>query len=84
MEDFYKDFLKLLDQDPIYLKSFEPYDFSKLTGQLAVSVLWLDNTSQMLTTKSTSSNVNESHDFIDEEEYFYFIEFLEELELENY
>lgn len=60
----------------VFVKCFEPYDFSRNMGQLAVEITYTDGDTEMLTTKSTKDNVHSSYEFNNEDEYYQFLEFL--------
>lgn len=66
-----------LSKNIIFVKCFEPYDFTRNMGQLAVEITYTDGDTDMLTTKSTKNNVHSSFEFKDNEEYFEFIKFLQ-------
>jgi len=65
-----------LSKKLVFVKCFEPYDFSRDMGQLGVEITYTDGDTDMLTTKSTKENVNSTFDFINNEEYYNFLEFL--------
>ena len=65
-----------LSKKLVFVKCFEPYDFSRNMGQLAVQITYTDGDTDMLTTKSTKDNVHSSYEFDSEEEYYQFLEFL--------
>ncbi len=67
-----------LSKNIIFVKCFEPYDFTRNMGQLAVEITYTDGDTEMLTTKSTKDNVFSSFEFEDEAEFYKFIVFLQE------
>jgi hypothetical protein len=73
-----KDFEDKLSKNIIFVKCFEPYDFSRNMGQLAVEITYTDGDTDILTTKSTKDNVFSSFEFDSDKEYFEFIKFLQE------
>jgi porphobilinogen deaminase len=66
-----------LSKNIVFVKCFEPYDFTRNMGQLAVQVTYTDGDTDMLTTKSTKENVNSSFEFENEQEFYQFLEFLQ-------
>jgi len=67
-----------LNKNILFVKYFEPYDFTKHMGQLAVEITYTDGDTQMLTTKSTKENVCSSYEFSNEREFYDFIDFLKD------
>lgn len=68
--------LKRVKESLLFVKHFEPYDFTKSTGQLALQITFTNGDTLMLTTKSTKTNVFASYDFEGFKEYFDFVDFL--------
>lgn len=67
-----------LNKRLVFVKSYEPYDFTKNMGQYGVEIIYTDGSTQMLTTKSTLSNVYASSDFDTDDEYFEFLNLLKQ------
>ena len=65
-----------LSKNVIFAKYFEPYDFTETMGCLAVKVEYTCGDCDMLTTKSTNSNVHQSYEFENDKEFYEFIEYL--------
>jgi len=66
-----------LSKKLVFAKCFVPFDFSVNMGQLAVEITYTDGSTDMLTTKSTKKEMFYcSFDFINDEEYYDFLEFL--------
>ena len=70
------DAIKKVKENLLFVKCFEPYDFTKSTGQLALQITFTNGETLMLTTKSKKTNVSASFDFVDFKEYFDFVDFL--------
>ena len=68
--------IKKVKKNLLFVKCFEPYDFTKSTGQLAIQISFTNGETLMLTTKSTKTNVFASFDFLDFKEFFDFVDFL--------
>lgn len=65
-----------LSKNILFAKSFTPYDFKETMGQLAVKITWTDGDIDMLTTPMPKEKGHDNGDFIDEAEYFEFINWL--------
>jgi hypothetical protein len=70
------DFTEKLRQNIFFALHYKVYNFVGM-GQLAVEITYTDDSTDMLTTKSTNTNVHSTFDFNSDEEYFQFIKFLE-------
>lgn len=64
-----------LEQDILYVKSWEPFDFQAM-GQKAVKVVFTDDSHQFLTTPIDPERGNDKGDFKDEAEMMEFITYL--------
>lgn len=69
--------IEKLNQKVQFVDSYVPYDFTENLGMLAVQIFYTNGNTQMLTTKSTKTNVNSSFEFENETEYFWFLEYLQ-------
>lgn len=62
----------------IFIKSYDVFDFTKNLGQLAVEVTYTCGETQMLTTRSTKDNVRATYDFDHDTEFYDFVKFLKD------
>ena len=67
-----------LSKNIIFVKCYEPFDYTRNFGQLALEITYTDGDKDVLTTKTTKDNVRASFNFNDEAEFYSFIEFLED------
>lgn len=67
--------LKKLDQNILYVKSWQPFDFQNM-GQQAIELKFTSGDTQMLTTPIDPARGNDRGDFKDEAELMEFAEYL--------
>ena len=67
-------FKHLLSKNPIFIKGYTPYDFTRNMGQLAVEIKYTCGYTDMLTTPSTKENVSDKGDFSVDEYYTFLTE----------
>jgi len=60
----------------LFIKCFEPFDFTEKYGQLSVVITYTDGDRQTLVTRSTKDGVSSVYAFNNEGEYFKFIDFI--------
>ena len=70
------DFKHILNQNPIFIEGYKPYDFTKNRGQYGLEITFTNGDTQMLTTPSTKDNVNDIGD-ISEDQFWSLTKILE-------